>query len=128
MERFIIFGGDDAATAIGDARSEPRESIFLAATMQRPGGAAVPVTVRNISGGGLMAEGDGSFVPGEAIEVELRGVGPVSGRIAWTGAAGRLGVAFDRRIDPRLVSKSVMDGRQPVPTKPAAYMRRQGQR
>jgi hypothetical protein len=60
----------------------------------------VSVKVRNLSPGGLMAEAPSGFVRGEAIQVDLRGIGAVVGKIAWT-ASGRIGIQFDERIDHR---------------------------
>jgi hypothetical protein len=41
------------------------------------------------------------LAPGAEVLAELRGIGEVTGRIAWC-SAGRAGVAFDEPIDPRL--------------------------
>ena len=38
---------------------------------------------------------------GAPLVVEIKGVGPVEGKVAWV-AAGRMGIAFDFEIDPRL--------------------------
>ena len=75
--------------------------MFLLAAVRRPGGTEQTVKVRNLSPGGMMAESPSGFVRGDPIEVDLRGVGVVPGRIAWT-ASGRIGVQFDRQIDHRL--------------------------
>jgi hypothetical protein len=45
------------------------------------------------------------------VEVEVRGVGWVSGRIAWA-TDGRVGIAFDTPIDPLLARKPVGGGTQ----------------
>ena len=105
----------------GHLRAEPRDSMFLMAEMRRPGGGAVTVKVRNLSPGGMMAECPISFSRGETIEAELRGIGPVGGRIAWT-AGGRIGVAFDRPIDPRLARKPLGAGPQPQLVKASRSM------
>jgi hypothetical protein len=107
-------------------RAEPRDSMFLMATMRRSaGGPDVPVKVRNLSGGGLMAESATGFMRGDAIEVELRGIGTVTGRIAWT-AGGRLGVAFDAPVDPRLARKPVTGQPQPQLVRASRAMWRPG--
>ena len=88
-------------------RSKARDSLFLVADLYidgRPGMASV--RIRNLSSGGLMAEYAHPVEIGNALEIDLRGVGKVAGRIAWT-AAGRIGVAFDTPIDPLQARKPV---------------------
>ena len=75
--------------------------MFLLAAVRRPRGPDIPVKVRNLSSGGMMAEFSGGLVRGDAVEVDLRGIGTVAGKVAWT-APGRLGVQFDAPVDPRL--------------------------
>ncbi|WP_420142051.1 PilZ domain-containing protein [Sphingomonas sp.] len=106
-------------------RSEPRDSMFLMATMRRAGGPDVTVKVRNLSGGGLMAESPVTFLRDERVEVELRGIGTVAGRIAWF-AAGRLGIAFDTPVDPRLARKPVTGNPQPQLVQASRTMWRPG--
>ena len=119
---------DDAAEKdVQGLRSEPRDSMFLMATVRRVGGTDVAVKVRNLSPGGMMAECPTSFFRDEAIEAELRGVGPVTGRVAWT-AGGRIGVAFDHPIDPRLARRPVSGGPQPQLVQASRSMWRPGLR
>jgi hypothetical protein len=74
--------------------------------------------VRNLSSGGLMAEYAAPVQSGTPVEIEVRGVGWVKGRIAWA-TDGRVGVAFDIEIDPMLARKPVGKGAQtPAFTKP----------
>jgi hypothetical protein len=102
-------------------RSEPRDSMFLMAAMRRPGGTDVQVKVRNLSSGGMMAESPVNFSRGDVIEADLRGIGAVQGKIAWT-AGGRVGVQFDAPIDPRLARKPVSGNPQPQLVKPSRTM------
>ena len=68
--------------------------------------------------GGLMAEFSDGLAQGLRVEFDVRGVGWVPGQVAWS-AAGRIGVAFDRHIDPMLARKPVGQGGQtPVFVKP----------
>ncbi len=86
-------------------RAGQRDSLLLMAHMTLDGETAPrEVRVRNISEGGLMAELPVSAEIGSPVALELRGVGPISGRIAWC-TQGRVGVAFDRPIDPKMVRK-----------------------
>lgn len=64
------------------------------------------VRVRNLSSGGLMAEFDQPVAIGTAVQIDLRGIGAVDGRVAWT-TQGRVGIALDREIDPTAARKSV---------------------
>lgn len=87
-----------------------RDSLLLMATMTLADDAhSREVRVRNISEGGLMAELATPVEIGTAITFDLRGIGPVSGRVAWC-TQGRVGVSFDRPIDPKLVRKPVGGG------------------
>lgn len=89
-------------------RNAARDSLFLAATL-RIDGVEVSVRVRNISAGGLMAEYADRVDSGMPVEINVRGVGWIRGHVAWS-AEGRIGIAFDRPIDPLLARKPVGHG------------------
>jgi hypothetical protein len=101
-------------------RTGSRDSLLLGAQFRIVGSDTVEqVRVRNLSSGGLMAEYAEPVVPRTPVEIEVRGVGWVSGRIAWA-TDGRVGIAFDREIDPLLARKPVgQAARAPHFTKPA---------
>ena len=65
--------------------------------------------VRNLSSGGLMAEYAGPIARETPVEIEVRGVGWVKGKIAWA-TDGRVGIAFDSEINPMLARKPVGKG------------------
>jgi hypothetical protein len=111
----------DADAQFESMRSEPRDSMFLMATVRRAGSADVQVKVRNLSAGGMMAESPVSFSRGDVIEADLRGIGVVTGKIAWT-AGGRVGVQFDTQVDPRLARKPVSGNPQPQLVRPSRTM------
>lgn len=88
-------------------RGKSRDSLLLSASLKLAGMVSpVMVRVRNLSSGGLMAEHAGRAQVGDSAEIELRGIGRVTGRVVWM-AEGRLGIAFDREIDPLLARKPV---------------------
>ncbi|WP_187334399.1 PilZ domain-containing protein [Novosphingopyxis iocasae] len=88
-------------------RDKDRDSLFLQADVRIPGKCnATRVRIRNLSAGGLMAEAPVEVERGDVVHVDLRNVGDVSGKVAWT-AEGRFGVAFDHPIDPKQVRKPV---------------------
>lgn len=90
-----------------EQRDRSRDSLFLAARFRARGSNTVAeVRVRNLSSGGLMAELPNPVPTGTAIDIELRGIGWVAGRVAWT-AVGRSGIAFDAPIDPLLARRPV---------------------
>jgi len=98
--------GDDG----GPQRNDSRDSLFLVARFRVVGRQDEhQVRVRNISAGGLMAEVPMPLQIGAEVEVEVRGIGWVPGRIAWA-AAGRVGVAFTTEIDPKRARKPVGGG------------------
>jgi hypothetical protein len=100
-------------------RQDSRDSLFLMADMRVPGTKDLQqIRVRNLSPGGLMADYSEGLDQGMAIEFDVRGIGWITGHVAWS-AAGRIGVAFDRQIDPMLARKPVgMGARTPVYVKP----------
>lgn len=117
--------GEERLAEAQTARAEPRDSMFLLATLRRIGGPDLPVKVRNLSAGGMMADAPASFARDEPIEADLRGIGVIGGRIAWA-AGGKIGIAFDRPIDPRLARKPVGGGPQPQLVKASRQMWRPG--
>ena len=92
-------------------RSGSRDSLLLTAQFRVDDGEVVHARVRNLSSGGLMAEYAAPVEAGAPVEIEVRGVGWVKGRIAWA-TDGRVGVAFDIEIDPMLARKPVGKGAQ----------------
>ncbi|BCI69457.1 pilZ domain protein [Sphingomonas sp. S17] len=109
MRREPDTGPNEAEQQQGN-RAQRRDSLLLMAAVTLAGDpTSRDVRVRNISEGGLMAELAIPVEIGTAIMFDLRGIGPVSGRVAWC-TQGRVGVAFDRPIDPKLVRKPVGGG------------------
>ena len=90
-------------------RSGSRDSLLLSAQLRIDDEPEVTVRVRNLSSGGLMAEYAQPVDTGTRVEVDVRGLGWVGGRIAWA-AEGRIGIAFDREIDPMSARKPVGTG------------------
>lgn len=90
-----------------ETRDKSRESIFLGAVIslgnQRQ---SLNVRVRNISSGGMMIDLAGPHPKGLAITAEMKGIGEVRGRIAWS-TENRAGIAFDRVVDPKLARHSL---------------------
>ena len=85
-----------------DTRQVNRDSLFLLAHVrlagQEQGGR---VKVRNLSAGGMMAEGELKVSRGSLVQVELRNIGWVDGTVAWK-QDDRFGIAFVEEIDPKL--------------------------
>ena len=86
-----------------DTRQGERDSLFLMADLRLDGQDQVyRVKVRNLSAGGMMAEGKVKKVMrGMLLTVELRNIGNVEGAVAWV-QDDRFGIAFAEEIDPRL--------------------------
>jgi hypothetical protein len=86
-----------------DTRQVNRDSLFLLAQVRVDGQDAVNrVKVRNLSAGGMMAEGDMRVTRGALVMVELRNIGWVEGSVAWK-QDNRFGIAFVNEIDPVVV-------------------------
>ena len=82
-------------------RQEKRDSLFVSATVTVEGGKPFSTRVRNLSAGGMMIDVTNDPVTGTPVIAEVRGIGEIAGRIAWS-SPGRAGVAFTEEIDPRL--------------------------
>lgn len=105
-----------------DTRHVARDSLFLMASLRLSGETAEHrVKVRNLSSGGMMAEGDVRVERGARLAVDLRNIGWVDGTVAWVQDK-RFGIAFSDEIDARLVRAPVDadDARAPRFTRPVA--------
>jgi hypothetical protein len=105
-----------------DQRHITRDSLFVLAALRVAGrDQTYRVKVRNLSAGGLMAEGDLRVVRGTPLSVELRNVGWVEGSVAWVQET-RFGIAFDEEIDPLVVRGQATTGHAEgfVPLRPIA--------
>lgn len=97
---FSFHDQEQSAELAERQRSEQRESMFLQAhVIPVAGGDAQLLRVRNLSAGGLMAEGGRGLARGMIVKVDLRGIDNIAGRVAWT-TSDRIGIAFDMPIDP----------------------------
>ncbi|WP_338242325.1 PilZ domain-containing protein [Aurantiacibacter hainanensis] len=84
-----------------DTRQVDRDSLFLLAQLRLSGDDRIyRVKVRNLSAGGMMAEGEVKVSRGILLEVELRSLGWVEGTVAWK-QDNRFGIAFVDEIDPK---------------------------
>lgn len=85
-----------------DHRQIERDSLFVMADLRVAGvGSDQRVKVRNLSAGGMMAEGDVKVQIGAAVEVNIRNIGWVEGSVAWV-QENRFGIAFHDEIDPKV--------------------------
>lgn len=83
-----------------DTRQVNRDSLFLLAQLRVDGKDELHrVKVRNLSAGGMMAEGAAQVARGQLVFVELRNIGWVKGTVAWKQDE-RFGIAFVSEIDP----------------------------
>jgi hypothetical protein len=91
------------------SRSTDRDSLFMQASLLAPGQPTpLVVRVRNLSAGGMLAEAPTrGIAQGMSIEIELKNVGFVPGRVVWIGE-GKFGIAFDHPVDPQAVRRQVV--------------------
>lgn len=102
----------------GENREAARDILFLMADLRiAEGGSESRIQVRNLSSGGMMGEGAISVSAGALVEVNLRSIGWVSGKIAWV-QNNRFGVAFDQPIDPRPAHVTVSIAEEATPRLP----------
>lgn len=99
----------------GAKRDQDRDSLFLKATLRFPKTEEEgEVRIRNLSSGGLMAEAPIQVARGEKVELKLRNIGWIRGTVAWI-AEGRIGIAFEHVIDPKLARLPVGQTKQNLP-------------
>jgi len=93
-----------------DSRHIARESMFLMADLRVDGQEEEHrVKVRNLSNGGMMAEGVVRVTNGTAVRINLRNIGWVDGAVAWV-QDNRFGVAFKQEVDAKLARMAVGSG------------------
>lgn len=103
-----------------DTRSVSRDSLFLLANIRVEDEPDIHrVRVRNLSDGGMMAEGTVQVQRGHRLEVEMRNVGTLGGSVAWVQDK-RFGIAFDREID----SQSARNPAQASQNNPSSTLER----
>jgi prepilin-type processing-associated H-X9-DG protein len=84
-----------------ETRQVERDSLLLMAQVRVEGDETeYRVKVRNLSTGGMMAEGEAPVSRGSLVSVELRNIGWVDGSVAWK-QSDRFGIAFVDEIDPK---------------------------
>jgi len=97
-----------------DTRTVDRDSLFLLAQLRVAGDETdYRVKVRNLSAGGMMAEGDVAVTRGSRVHVELRNIGWVEGSVAWK-QENRFGIAFADEIDPKMARAPVTGSTVPT--------------
>lgn len=90
-----------------DHRQLERDSLFLMADLRIDGADEEHrVKVRNLSAGGMMAEGTVRVMRGSRVEVNLRNLGWAEGAVAWI-QDNRFGIAFGEDIDPKVARAPV---------------------
>jgi hypothetical protein len=83
-----------------ETRQIERDSLLLLARLRVEGGEAeYRVKVRNLSAGGMMAEGNAPVARGSLVSIDLRNIGWIEGSVAWK-QDDRFGIAFASEIDP----------------------------
>ncbi|MEG3082372.1 PilZ domain-containing protein [Sphingomonas sp. PB2P12] len=110
----IATAGGPTSSSTSPLASDPsgnrvgsRDSLFLMAQLRLGDEAGMrEVRVRNLSERGLMLELDKVVAIATPVQLCLRGIGDVSGKVAWC-TEGRIGVALDLPIDPKKARKSV---------------------
>ena len=99
-----------------ETRSVVRDSLFLLAQIRVEQNAdSHRVRVRNLSNGGMMAEGNVTVRRGHRVAVALRNVGRVDGSVAWV-QDNRFGIAFDEEIDSQRACRPIQGGDHPEAT------------
>jgi len=94
----------------GEHRHIGRDSLFVLADLRIDGiEGEHRIRVRNLSAGGLMAEGAFNVQRGQLVWTQLRNIGWVEGSVAWVQDS-RFGIAFREDIDPRVARAPLAAG------------------
>ncbi len=106
MDRAVHQSVDEEVAAL--SRGADRDSLFMQASLILPG---QPIPWSCACAICPPAECSRRRRPriaqGTTVEVELRNVGQVPGRVVWAGE-GKFGIAFDRPVDPQAVRRQVV--------------------
>jgi hypothetical protein len=90
-----------------------RDSLFVLADLRVDGlEGEHRIRVRNLSSGGLMAEGTLKVLRGQVVWTNIRNIGWVEGSVAWVQDS-RFGIAFRDEIDPRIARAPSQGGEEP---------------
>ena len=93
-----------------DHRQITRDSLFVLADLRVDGSdCQTRVKVRNLSAGGMMAEGDVKVLRGMPVAINIRNIGWTEGTVAWVQES-RFGIAFRDEIDPKVARAPVVAG------------------
>ena len=85
-----------------ELRQITRDSLFVMADLRVDGlESEHRIRVRNLSSGGMMAEGTFNVQRGQVVWINVRNIGWVEGAVAWVQDS-RFGIAFREEIDPRV--------------------------
>jgi hypothetical protein len=84
-----------------------RTSVYLRARLRICGAdIEYPITIKDLSSGGLRATVDASLFSGTKLEVAIPKIGCVPGEVVWA-SDGMIGVKFAKFINPDLVRTQV---------------------
>ncbi len=98
-----------------EQRQIARDSLFVMAEFRLDGAADEHrIKMRNLSTGGMMAEGTVRVSRGAVVWVNIRNVGWVEGSVAWV-QDNRFGIAFREEIDPKVARVPLPGGDQTPP-------------
>lgn len=98
-----------------DTRHLNRDSLFLTAEIRLDSANELSrVKVRNLSDGGMMAEGHLMLSRGDRVVVELRNIYPVRGTVAWV-QGNRMGIAFEQDIDSKAARSTPSQSQSEAP-------------
>jgi hypothetical protein len=98
------------AMANVETRQVDRDSLLLIAQLRvDDSDTEYRVKVRNLSAGGMMADGNAPVVRGALVSVGLRNIGWIEGTVAWK-QDDRFGIAFLQEIDPKVARAPVALG------------------
>ena len=90
-----------------EARSGSRDSMLLVTELRDLNGTEMGrAVIRNISGNGMLVEGDFALKLEQIVRFDLRNIGELSGEVTRI-EPGQIGIRFHREIDPQMARRPI---------------------
>ncbi len=101
-----------AQALAGGKRSTSRDSLFFLGKLKYLDNQSVHnIRIRNLSPTGMMAECAVLGAIDQSVEIEIKVVGVIAGKIAWI-TDKRMGIAFDSPIDSKVARLPIGTGKK----------------
>ncbi|MEG3092099.1 hypothetical protein [Sphingomonas sp. PB1R3] len=108
-----------------DRRASARTHVGQRSVLRREGQAPSPVQLVNVAREGCALSVEVELEPHQQVEIDLAGLGPVSGRIVWRSASA-YGCRFENPLPAGAITRLLLaedDGAEVSTTPPPSFLR-----